>query len=98
MYKTVEKEVTRLEKQRIPVCDFCGKETKDYYGGCPSESPILPLFVGFTQSTGDSGYSQNVLTQQYGLSLGDVCMECREAWFKDLQERYPSAKLVKYND
>jgi len=98
MYKTIKKEVMRVEEERIPVCDFCGKETKDYYGGCPSESPILPLFVGFTQSTGISDYSQNIITQQYGLNLGDVCLACREKWFEDLKSRYPSAKVVKYND
>ena len=97
MYKTIKKEVIRIEEEHIPVCDFCGKETEHSYGGCPSERPISSLFVGYLETSGYSP-SMEMVQSKYGLDLGDVCRECRENWFKDLQDRYPNAKVVKFND
>ncbi len=96
MYKTVKKEVVEIREESIPVCDLCGKETKPHYGGCPSDAPILPLFIGY-MDTRNYSYS-SMITQQYGLTLGDVCKECIEIWFKDLKERFPNAEIVKIND
>lgn len=99
-HRTITKTVTKQIEERIPICDLCQKDvTVTVKGSCPSEQPLLRIFIGNVAHWGYSGYgSGQTDLQMFGLDLGDICIECREKWFKDLRKGFPNAKEVKMND
>jgi len=100
-HRTITKTVTKEIEERIPTCDLCQQDiTFTVKGSCPSEQPLLRIFIGNVAQYGYGGYN-NVYSptlQMFGLDLGDICRECREKWFKDLRKAFPNANEVKMND
>lgn len=98
--RTIRKTVTREETETISVCDTCGKDVITPYNSCPTEIPLLPIFVGFDSTRPDPfGYGNYPANgSKYGVDMGEMCKECRESWFDDLLNKYPHAKKVKIND
>ena len=92
------KMVTRNEEIISYTCDNCNEQFKYVFiGGCPVEAELLPLFVGF-ESLQVSVYGDEPNGSKHGVQIGDFCRECRDNWFKDILERYPSAKMITIND
>lgn len=80
----------------IPKCDLCEREVSNSSGnGCPSEDPLLNIFIGYDTI---SRNMYGMTGQKYGIEGIELCVECRENWFKDILEMFPNAKKVKTND
>lgn len=80
----------------ISTCDLCKKKVTQNTSSCPSENSLLPLFIGYdTRSRGMYG---DVFGQTYGIEGVEMCIDCRERWFKEILEMFPNARLVKIND
>jgi len=98
--REIRKMVTREETEQILTCDTCGKDVTVPYNSCPTQIPLLRVFVGY-DSTRPSPYGYNSdqpIGTKYGVDMGEMCKECRESWFDDLLNKYPHAKKVKIND
>lgn len=97
--REITKTVTREETEQIPICDLCGKDVLTPYNSCPTEVPLLHIFVGYDGLRSHAYWTTDMsIGSKYGIDMGEVCKECRESWFDDLLEKFPHAKKVKIND
>ena len=99
-YKTVTKQVLKDVTENIPVCDLCKRElTNGVDSGCPSTNVMMRVFIGYVGGAHSIDYSTwGSGPRMFGLDLGDICIACREEWFKDLKKTFPGAREVKMND
>jgi len=104
MYKTITRKVVKEVEESIPVCDLCKTEFEygdTQHSSCPSQQVIMRLFlgyVGYNPMTSSVYATYNGQPQMFGLDLGDICIKCRQDWFKDLKKTFPKAREVKMND
>lgn len=82
-------------------CDNCHKDvtSKGYMGNsCPSERPLMEIFIGFDSTRSEPFVYGTVYGSKYGVEGIEMCKNCRDDWFKDILKQFPTARLVKIND
>lgn len=72
----------------IAECDHCHAKFEGKDNFCPSEAFVTRFFLGY----------QSSFWIEYGLSLGELCADCRELAFGVIKKIFPEAKMVKRND